>query len=155
MQKQGRVALALAVVAVVGLFAVAMADARPLRVAGEKLWGHHFEGITVEDARGKEPPFADVHDIYVDFSRLRTKRGAQRWIGFEATCNSMGARIRLTPSRIQVHNVISTLVGCAPPSREREDAWLISFFEANPRWRLRGKHLILTSGPKTLRLREK
>lgn len=145
-------ALVLAVAAVCGLLVIAAADAKPLRAAGQGLWGHDFVGVSVEDKRGKQPPFADVGDVQVSFSRLRTRRGAQQWIGFKATCNSMGAQIHLTRSRIKVGAVISTSIACEPASRGREDSWLRAFSDGNPHWRVHGKRLTLSSGPKTLRL---
>jgi len=113
-----------------------------------QLWGRGFVATAVEDNGASPPPIAEPADVRVSFSKA-TDRG----IGWEANCNSFGATVRITASRLEVSQAAGTLMGCEP-ELQQEDSWLADFFEADPDWRAEGTDLTLTAGDRVMELEE-
>lgn len=81
----------------------------------------------------------------------RKRRDVLRW---HAGCNRFGARVKIRPRRLRTGRVGGTEKGCRR-ALLRQDQWLASFLEKNPRWTLRGKRLTLRSGDDVIRLRRR
>lgn len=121
----------------------------PKPVPGQ-VWSRHFVATSIKEGGEKQPPIAHSGDVGVSFTRWR---GGGRWIGWEANCNEYGARVRIKASKLKLGAFELTAKGC-PPKLTREDAWLARFFGADPRWRLHGAHLTLSSGNESIALEE-
>lgn len=111
------------------------------------IWGRNFVATSVVAKKGQAPPF--VKPLHIRFWFSDESRHAVSW---EARCNSYGADARFTARRIQVDVTLMTMVGCFP-GRGREDNWLSSFMEANPKWSLEGEHMRLTTDGATIELK--
>ncbi len=76
---------------------------------------------------------------------------ASVWIYFDAGCNSMSAKVAITPTKLEVEETISTLMACRPANKAENR--LQGFIASNPIWSLKGDSLVLSSGDKSLELR--
>lgn len=128
--------------AVATLCAFAEASYRP----PDRIWGS-YTAVSASGA-GAARLFDRPKEIGVGLGRDR--RG--QWIGWEANCNGSGARMRVGLERLRLGPIYSTAVGC-PSLSGRQDRWLMNLFSADPRWRLKGRLLVLRAGRQVLRLR--
>jgi hypothetical protein len=105
-----------------------------------------FWATSVTNSRGGHP-IKEVRWLWLSFGSISTitKDGKERnrmpALFWEHTCNEHNYVVRVTRHRFLLSIGGSTLVGCFG----HEDTWLEHFFGANPRWRLRGGSLILTT----------
>ena len=102
--------------------------------------------VTSIVARASGPsPVRRPRDIEVFFGWEATGRGPWKpMIAWEANCNEYFYRLRATAHCLHLGLGGSTLVGCFGPIGD-EDSWIDGFFRSDPSWRIRGRHLILTS----------
>ena len=128
---------------------------RPVAPVPGELWGREFVGVSVEDEDAERPPLDRPRDLRVSFSKWKGGKGAraQQWIDWKANCNGYGSKLRIEADAFDLREVGSTLIGC-PERPRQEDDWLWRFFESDPRWRLEGRDLVLSSDGAALRLRE-
>lgn len=77
--------------------------------------------------------------------------GVVRW---EAGCNLVGGTFEITADRLFVDEIGGTAVGCSA-EQHYDDGWLAAFFRGDPKWRLTGDRLTLTSGETAIELQEK
>lgn len=137
----------------VGLAALAFAATAAADTAGAAsgpLWGRQFVAISIRGDGENKAPIAHPADLRVSFSRSKH----DQWIGWGANCNGYGARVRIRGGELKLGPIVGTSKFCAGPAG-REDFWLARFFEADPRWHLRGARLELRSGDRAMLLREK
>lgn len=115
---------------------------------GVPLWGRKFVATLVRGRSGKPWPKMRARRVNVSFSW-----GQDQWIGWGAACNSFGAKVQVTKTRIRkIGGIIGTTMGCLP-AREREDSWLMRLFQADPRWYWRNGRLTLRSNGNVIKLR--
>ncbi len=102
----------------------------------DRLAGQTFvaTGVTVD---GEPDPLVDGTTVQIGF----TDGG----VSADAGCNHMSGQARYAGGRLTVDVVGGTEMGCAP-ARMRQDAWLADFLTGDPRYRLDGDVLTLTSG---------
>lgn len=106
----------------------------------DELMGRTFIS-TEATTRGEPRPLVDGEPIRLTFERSQRRDS----IGWSATCNSAGSTVEITPDRLEIGTIASTLMGC-PPHEARQDGWLGDFFAADPEWVLDDGKLTLTSG---------
>jgi heat shock protein HslJ len=109
------------------------------------IWGRTFRATSIS-GEDDEPSVAQPIQLRVSFS---DERG--HGIGWQANCNSFGGNVRFTATKMEVHGIGGTLIGCAPEIQE-EDEWLTEFMQAEPEWRLDGERLRLISDRATIEL---
>jgi heat shock protein HslJ len=126
-----------------GLFSIVKRGAAP----GAPLWDREFVAVSVRGGSEKSPPTIRPRKIHVSFAKSHG-----RWIGWEVACNSFGARVRITRTKLKIRAVIGTTIGC-PPALEREDAWLTRFFQSDPKWRWHASRLTLWSEGNVIKLK--
>jgi hypothetical protein len=108
-----------------------------------------FWARSVTDAHGGHP-IRELHWLWLSFGSIGTftevgkKETSSPALFWEHTCNEYNYSVRVTRHRVRLSPGGSTLVGCFGRDG-REDSWLVTFFEADPRWKLRGKRLVLTA----------
>jgi len=96
-------------------------------------------GHPIRELRWLWLSFGSIGAVSEDGKR-ETSSPALFW---EHTCNEYNYSVRVTRRhRFRLSGGGSTLVGCFGRDG-REDSWLVRFFKADPRWRLRGKTLVL------------
>jgi heat shock protein HslJ len=99
---------------------------------------------------GQEHPLFDDTRIDVDFNH----RDDYDVVTWQADCNLFGARVEVTEQRLVAGQIEGTHQGCAKRRRARQDRWLVRFFDADPKWRIRrNDRLKLTAGDRVIRLR--
>lgn len=100
--------------------------------------GRDYALTSVALAAGGDPP-----PYLSDATRISFAEDGGR-VSWRARCNMFDAAARLTESRVEIEEVIGTEIGC-DPGRHREDEWLTDFFTEDPRWRLDGSELTLST----------
>lgn len=114
---------------------------------GAPLWDRKFVATSIRGKDGKLWSEKRARKVHVSFSWAAN----QQWIGWKAACNAFGAKVRVTKTRIKVGAIIGTRKGCLG-AREREDSWLVRFFQADPRWHWRNGRLTLRSNGNVIKL---
>jgi heat shock protein HslJ len=71
-----------------------------------------------------------------------------------AGCNTMAGPVSLAGGRIEVTELATTGAGCQAPLHD-QDAWLATFLESRPSWRLDGTSLVVSSSTTELVLQDK
>jgi heat shock protein HslJ len=114
---------------------------------GAPLWDREFVGVSARADNGTAWPPDRARKVHLSFS------WPQRWMGWNASCNEVVTKIRLTPSKIKkIGGIISTEIGClGEPARE--DRWLLRLFQADPKWRWGNGRLTVWSDGNVLKLR--
>lgn len=107
---------------------------------GAPLWDRKFVATSIRARGGELWPQERARKLHLSFAWIQSQ-----WIGWEAGCNAFGAKVRVTRTRIEkIGAIIGTAKGCRP-ARQREDSWLLRFFQGNPRWHWRNGRLTLWS----------
>jgi heat shock protein HslJ len=93
------------------------------------------------------------HEL-IEGTRIRVKfaREDHDVIRWRSGCNHYGAQVDITPKRLQVGTITSTAIGCAKRFH-RQDEWVASVFEADPKWARHGRRLRLKAGDDVIKLR--
>jgi heat shock protein HslJ len=73
-------------------------------------------------------------------------------VGGSSGCNGFGGTYEVSGSRLEVAEIISTLMACPPPAGEVEEEFMDAL-EKVSEWGLDGKELVLRSGGDELRFR--
>jgi len=126
-----------------------IATAEPTFPKAERLWNRSFVSTQVTEDR---EPKRLVPGTRIGVSFVRERRhDVIRW---SLACNFYGAELTITRKRFLLEEHAGTDMGCSR-DRMRQDRWISNFFEANPEWKLRRHHrvLTLTSGETVIRFR--
>ena len=115
--------------------------------AADEPVGRDYALTSVALAAGGDPP-----PYLSDATRISFAEDGGR-VSWRARCNTFDATARLTESRVEIEEVIGTEIGC-DPGRHREDEWLTDFFTEDPRWRLDGSGLTLSTDRATIELEQ-
>ena len=126
-----------------------IAATEPTSPKAERLWNRSFVSIQVTEDGEPKRLVPGTH-IGVSFVRER-RHDVIRW---SSSCNFYGAELTISRKRFLLEEHAGTDMGCSR-DRMRQDRWIWSFFEANPEWKLRRHHrvLTLTSGETDIRFR--
>lgn len=126
---------------------VVMAGAPEANGSGREPLGHRYESISVI-RDGQPHELVKGTTIWLRFEQ-RKRYDLMSW---QAGCNRLGSRGEIRPSRLRTGRISGTKKGCKGALGEQED-WLVSFFEQDPTWTVRGRRLKLRSGDDVIRLR--
>jgi hypothetical protein len=113
----------------------------------EVLFRHQYASTAVNHHGSPDPLFSGTV-VHVGFRH----RGGSDVVGWNADCNSFGARVKVTDARLITRAIEASMVGCSRAA-ERRDRWLESFFAADPAWKTgRGGKLKLAAGHRSIEL---
>lgn len=100
---------------------------------------------------GEEHPLFQGTKIHVNFDH----RSDYDIVTWTADCNYFGADVHVANERLFTGQVSGTEQYCLKPQR-RQDRWLVRFFGADPKWRIRrNETLKLTRGERVIKLRRR
>jgi len=139
--------IAVTLVAILGLALVAGGAAEAQRV-GSALFGSSYVASEAVVKNGDRAPLVEGTRLRLKFVQDE-KRDLAQW---RAGCNSFGARVEITASRLEIGQVSGTEVGCDPPVA-RQERWVSRFFASDPEWVRHGNKLRLTRRDDVIRLR--
>jgi heat shock protein HslJ len=108
------------------------------------LVGRSFRSTGVTDS-GEQRPLVSDTEITMSVSA-----DAPQELNWSAGCNSFGADVEVTADRLLVGRVGGTLMGC-PGALGVQEAMVAALFKADPRWKLTGDELLVTSGDTGIR----
>lgn len=73
---------------------------------------------------------------------------------WRAGCNHFDAQVDVDPERLRLHEIVQTQMGCKR-ALLRQDNRIARFLASNPRWKRKGRRLILRSGDDAIRLKRR
>jgi hypothetical protein len=140
----------LTVVALAAILGLALLTGAPVdaKRVGSALFGKPFVSSEAVVKNGHRAPLVEGTRIRVRFAR-EDQRHLIRW---RAGCNFFGARVEITPTRLEVGQVTGTAIGCERPLALQE-RWVSRFIGSDPDWVRHGRKLRLTRHDDVIRLR--
>jgi heat shock protein HslJ len=116
--------------------------------AGDALFGAPAWKSVKVVKEGERHPLFEGTTVRLKF-RHEGDHDTARW---NAECNLFGAPVEVRRRRLEIGQIIGTIVGCAD-RLHRQDRWLDHFFRSDPRWVRHARKLRLAAGDNRIVLR--